>query len=204
MELYFYESDPAIISLPFDVKITSTQQIVCLCSNTVYGQTPNWQTMERSSYNVFEKHVEIMAVHFSLFAVVAQKQYPSAQRLIRKGVGGCLQVTEVPGVEIDFPETSLLYDIEASIKVLYADEPYDVDHGNPLAFALASPVVELGPNGCQFDPSSTDLVTVRLPLPNGKEIMDKFGDPQLTFWCSSTCENEPLNWQSFYSQKYVH
>jgi hypothetical protein len=112
-------------------------------------------------------------------------------------VGGSLVVDEVPGVEVRFPETSLLYDIEVSVKVLYADEPYDVDHDDPSAFALAAPIVELGLHGCQFDPLSTELVSIRLPLPNGKEIIETFGDRQLTFWCSSTLENESLNWQQF-------
>ncbi|XP_031567582.1 uncharacterized protein LOC116302432 [Actinia tenebrosa] len=196
----FFKSDPAIISLPYDVKVESRDEIICLCSDTGFGEIPNWQAMDKQSYTVFQSHVEIRAEHFSLFAVVAQKQYHSAQCLIRKGVGGSLVVDEVPGVEIRFPGTSLLYDIQASVKVFYANEPYDVDHDDPNAFGLAAPVIELGPHGCQFDPSSPELVTVRLPLPNGKEILEAFGDRQLTFWCSSTQENEPLDWQQFHPQ----
>lgn len=197
----FFESDPAIISLPYDVKVESKDEIICLCSDTGFGEIPNWQAMDKQSYTVYQSHVEIKAEHFSLFVVVAQKQYHSAQCLIRKGVGGSLVVDEVPGVNITFPETSLLYDIQASVKVFYASEPYDADHDDPNAFGLAAPVIELGPHGCQFDSSSPELVTVRLPLPNGKEILETFGaDRQLTFWCSSTQENEPLNWQQFNPQ----
>lgn len=193
----FYKSDPAIISMPYDVKVLSKDQIVCWCSDTGFGQKPNWKPIKKSCYTVYDDRVEIRALHFSLFAVIAHKQYPSAQRLIKKGIGGCLNVDEVPGAEVNFPETSLLYDIEASIKVLYADDPYDVDHDDPMEYALAAPVVELGPHGCEFDLSSSDLVTVRLPLPNGKDILEMYGDCQLTFWCSSTQEIEPLNWQQF-------
>ena len=199
----FFKSDPAIISLPYDVKVESKDEIICLCSDTGFGELPNWQAMDKQSYTVFQSHVEISAEHFSLFAVVAQKQYHSAQCLIRKGVGGSLVVDEVPGVEITFPGTSLLHDIQASVKVFYASEPYGVDHNDPHAFGLAAPVIELGPHNCQFDSSSPELVTVRLPLPNGKEILEIFGDRQLTFWCSSTQEDEPLDWQQLQPQN-VH
>lgn len=193
----FYKSDPAIISMPYDVNIMCKEQIACWCSDTGIGEKPKWQPMEKSLYTVHDDHVVISALHFSLFAVIAQKQYPSAQRLIKKGIGGCLYVEEVPGVEVNFPETSLLYDIEASIKVLYSDDPYDVEHNEPNSHALAAPVVELGPHGCQFDLTSNDLVTVRLPLPNGKDIMEMYSDRKLTFWYSSTLENEELDWQQF-------
>lgn len=193
----FYASEPAIISMPHDVNIGTKDRVVCWCSDTGFGQKQRWVEMLDTEYKVFQTHVEILATHFSLFAVVITKGYPEARKTIRVGVGGCLYVPEVPGVEVNFPKTSLLYDIDASVKVLYADEPYDVSHSDPSAFALAAPVVELGPHGCQFHPHSSDLVTVRLPLPNGSKILEQFGNRQLTFWCSSTREGEVLNWQKF-------
>lgn len=193
----FYTDDPAIISLPYDVKVTRNDSVTCLCSNTGMGQRTRWERLNPKDYNIFTSHVEIRAYHFSLFAIVVTKGYPEARKTIRAGVGGCLYILEVPGVEVLFPETSLFHDIEASVKVLYADEPYDVDHSDPEAFGLATPVVQLGPHGCIFNPHSTDFVTVRLPLPNGKEIQERYGDRQLTFWCSSTTEDEELEWQQF-------
>ena len=199
----FYEDDPAIISLPYDVKVGRNDQVTCWCSNTGVGQRTRWEILNPEDYNVFTSHVEIKAYHFSLFAVVVTKGYPEARKTIRAGVGGCLYVPEVPGVEVLFPEMSLLHDIEASVKVLYADEPYDVDHSDPEALALAAPVVQLGPHGCVFNPHSSDFVTVRLPLPNGKEIQERYGDRQLTFWCSSTTEDNHLEWQQF-QPKFTH
>ena len=199
----FYEDDPAIISLPYDVKVGRNDRVICLCSNTGVGKRTRWERLNPEDYSVFASHVEIKAHHFSLFAVVVTKGYPEARKTIRAGIGGCLYVPEVPGVEILFPETSLLHDIEASVKVLYADEPYDVDHTDPEALALAAPVVQLGPHGCVFNPHSSDFVTVRLPLPNGKEIQERYGDRQLTFWCSSTMEDEDLEWQQF-QPKFMH
>ena len=193
----FYTDDPAIISLPYDVKIGRNDNVTCLCSNTGMEQRPRWERLNPKDYNLFTSHVEIRAYHFSLFAIVVNKGYPEARKTIRAGVGGCLYISEVPGVEVNFPKTSLLHDIEASVKVLYADEPYDVDHSDPEAFGLATPVVQLGPHGCIFNPHSTDFVTVRLPLPNGKEIQERYGDRQLTFWCSSTTDDEDLEWQQF-------
>lgn len=199
----FYQDDPAILSLPYDVRVGGNDCVTCLCSNTGIGQRTSWQKMNSDDYNVFSSHVEIKALHFSLFAIVVIKGHPEARKTIRAGVGGCLYVPEVPGVEILFPETSLLHDIEASIKVLYADEPYDVNHSDPEALALAAPVVQLGPHGCIFNPHSSDFVTVRLPLPNGKEIQHRFGDRRLTFWCSSTIEDDLLEWQQF-QPKFIH
>ena len=200
----FYEDDPAIISLPFDVRVGRNDLVICWCSDTGVGQRPRWQRMSPEDYNVCASHVEIKAYHFSLFAIVVTKGYPEARKTIKAGIGGCLYVPEVPGVEVLFPETSLLHDIEASVKVLYADKPYDVDHSNPEALALAAPVVQLGPHGCIFNPHSSDFVTVRLPLPNGKEIQERYGpDRRLTFWCSSTTEDEDLQWQQF-QPKFSH
>ena len=201
----FYEDDPAIISLPYDVKVGKNDHVLCLCSDTGVGQRVKWDRMSPKDYNVFASHVEIKAYHFSLFAIVVSKGYPEARKTIRAGVGGCLYVSEVPGVEVLFPETSLLYDIEASIKVLYADEPYNVDHSDPDALALAAPIVKFGPHGCVFNPDTYDFVTVRLPLPDGKEIQERYElqDRQLTFWCSSTVEGEELNWEQF-QPKFMH
>ena len=199
----FYTDDPAIISLPYDVKVGRNDCVTCLCSNTSMEQRTRWERLNPEDYNIFTSHVEIKAYHFSLFAIVVTKGYPEARKTIRAGVGGCLYIPEVPGVEVLFPETSLLHDIEASVKVLYADEPYDVDHSDPEAFGLATPVVQLGPHGCIFNPHSRDFVTVRLPLPNGKEIQERYADRQLTFWCSSTTDDEDLEWQQF-QPKFMH
>lgn len=199
----FYGDDPAIISLPYDVRVGRNDHVICWCSNTGVGQRTRWQRMNLEDYNVFASHVEIKAYHFSLFAIMVTKGYPEARKTIKAGIGGCLYVPEVPAVEVLFPETSLLHDIEASVKVLYADEPYDVDHSDPEALALAAPVVQLGPHGCIFNPHSLDFVTVHLPLPNGKEIQERYGDRRLTFWCSSTTEDEDLSWQQF-QPKFTH
>lgn len=194
----FFKDDPAIISFPFDVKVGRYDVVTCLCSNTGFGQRTSWEKMNPSDYKVFTSHVEIRAYHFSLFVIVVTKGYPEARKTIKAGIGGCLHIPEVPGIEILFPDTSLLHDIEASVKVLYADHPYDVDHSDPEALALATPVVQLGPHGCVFNLHSADSVTVRLPLPDGKEILERYGDRQLTFWCSSTTDGEDLQWQQFY------
>ena len=199
----FYPDDPAIISLPYDVSVGKNDHVVCMCSNTGVGKKTAWEAMSSEDYQIFPSHVEIRASHFSLFAVVVTKAYPEAHKMIRAGMGGCLYIPEVPGVEVLFPETSLLHDIDASVLVLYADEPYDIDHSDAQAFALATPVIRLGPHGCHFNPNTSDFVTVRLPLPNGKKILQRFGDRQLTFWCSSTTEGEDLHWQQF-EPKFVH
>ena len=199
----FYTDDPAIISLPYDVKVGRNDSVTCLCSNTGMGQRTRWERLNPEDYNIFTTHVEIRAYHFSLFAIVVKKGYPEARKTIRAGVGGCLYIPEVPGVEVLFPETSLFHDIEASVKVLYADAPYDVDHSDPEVFGLATPVVQLGPHGCIFNPHSTDFVTVRLPLPDGKEIQERYGNRQLTFWCSSTTDDDELEWQQF-QPKFMH
>lgn len=194
----FYKDDPAIISFPFDVKVGRYDVVTCLCSHTGIGQRTRWEMMNPNDYKVFASHVEIKAYHFSLFGIVVAKGYPEAHKTIKAGIGGCLYIPEVPGVEILFPETSLLHDVEASVKVLYADDPYDVDHSDPETLALATPVIQLGPHGCLFNLHSADFVTVRLPLPDGKEILERYGDRQLTFWCSSTTEGEDLQWQQFH------
>ena len=189
----FHSTTPAEIFLPFTAHVDDNDTITCLCSDTNINEVPKWQ--ELSDYEVCNSYIKVRTTHFSLFTAVLNKHYPQASKMIFAGIGGTLDVPEVPGVQVTFPSSAVKYDIEATIKVMYADGPYDVDHTNPTSYALAAPVVKLGPTGHEFNPDSIEPVEVKLPLPHGKEIMENCGRPYLTLWQSMTAEGQELEWK---------
>lgn len=196
----FFSSNPAQIYLPLNVNLKDGDQMICLCSDTGMGERLEWKPLSPKDYAVCGSYVEIRACHFSFYTAVVSKGYPEARKMIYAGVGGTLEVPQVPGVEVIFPGSAVQYDIEATIKVMFADGPYDVDHDDPTSYALAAPVIKVGPTGHQFNTDSKEPVLVRLPLPHGKEIFENCGRPYLTFWESTTAEGQPLEWKLFQAE----
>ena len=191
----FHCSYPALIILPLVARLDANDEITCLFSNTDVNEDPVWELLDSNDFEVCSSFVMLETRHFSFFTAVVNKPYPEASRMIFAGVGGTLDIPEVPGVKVTFPGSAVQYDIQATIKVMYADGPYDVDHTDPTSYALATPVVKLGPSGHIFNPDSIKPVEVQLPLPHGKEIMENCGRPHLTFWQSTTAEGQELEWK---------
>ena len=193
----FHCADPAIIILPLMVRSDAHDVITCLCSDTSVNEDPVWEPLNPNDYEVYGSFIKLRTTHFSFFTAVVNKHYPEASRMIYAGVGGTLDIPEVPGVQVTFPGSAVKYDIEATVKVMYADGIYDVDHADPTSYALAAPVVKLGPTGHKFNSDSIEAVQVQLPLPHGKEIVENCGRPYLTFWQSTTAEGQELEWKLF-------
>lgn len=193
----FYPEDPAIIILPTTACSDESVAITCLCSNTSIDEDPRWEPLNPNHYEVVGNVVKLETTHFSFYTAVMNKCYPEASKMIFAGVGGTLEIPEVPGVKVTFPGSAVKYDVQATVKVMYADGPYDVDHDDPTSCALAAPVVKLGPTGIEFNPDSIEPVEVQLPLPHGKVIKENCGRPYLTFWQSSTAEGQLLEWKPF-------
>ncbi|XP_028395283.1 uncharacterized protein LOC114519360 [Dendronephthya gigantea] len=194
----FYPEDPAIIFLPTTSSPDKNAAITCLCSNTSIDEDPRWEQLIPNQYEVVGGNVvKLKTTHFSFYTAVVNACYPEASKMIFAGVGGTLEIPEVPGVKVTFPGSAMKYDIHATVKVMYADGPYDIDHDDPTSCALAAPVVKLGPTGHEFNPDSIEPVEVQLPLPHGKEIKENCGRPHLTFWQSSTAEGQLLEWKPF-------
>ncbi|XP_078610022.1 uncharacterized protein LOC144881137 [Branchiostoma floridae x Branchiostoma japonicum] len=190
----FYPDEPAVITIPLHAEPSQCDKVVCLSSQTSEGQTPAWETIPESQWHFSDGKVIIKTSHFSLFTVVLRRVYPETKMVISTG-GGTLKLKELPGVEILFPEGSVHTSMEASMKVLYADPPYGLDEINSPPFAIATPVVTLGPHGYKFS-TVTDPVEVKLPIPDYLQILDRFGqDTMLTVWHSPTNEEEPLAWE---------
>lgn len=195
----FFSSDPAIIFLPITVHLEADDEIICLCSDTEIGENLKWRVLSSEDYEVYDGFIKIRANHFSFYTSVVKKGYPEASKMIYAGEGGTLEVPGLPGVEVIFPASAVQYDIKATVKVMFADGPYDVDHEDPTAHALAAPVIKLGPTGHQFNPESEEPVQVRLPLPSGRDILENCGRPFLTFWQSTTAEGQDLEWKLFHT-----
>ena len=200
----FSASDPATIFLPLLVHLKADDEIICLCSDTEMAGKLNWQQMSHDDFTVCGNFIKLRATHFSFYTTIVNKGYPEASKMIYAGIGGTLDVPEVPGVEVVFPGSAVQYDIEATIKVMFADGPYDVDHDDPTANALAAPVIKLGPTGHSFNPESKEKVQLQLPLPNGREIFENCGRPFLTFWQSTSAEGQLLDWKLFQAEHTVH
>ena len=193
----FQCSDPALIILPLVVRLDANDEVTCHCSNTNVNEDPVWELLDLNDFEVCSSFIKVKTRHFSYFTAVVHKPYPEASKMIFAGVGGTLDIPEVPGVKVTFPGSAVQYDIQATIKVMYADGPYDVDHSDPTSYALATPVIKLGPSGYKFNTDSIEPVEVQLPLPHGKEIMENCGRPHLMFRQSTTGEGQELKWELF-------
>lgn len=191
----FFRENPALIYLPVRGKISSKDKIICLCSNTSRETIPQWEQIPEENFSFKSGRVIIKAHHFSLFTIVVQRPFPEVHVGITR-LGGMLQVDDVPGVEVNIPPGALRESITVVVRVLYDNEPrnqYSL-HTDETS-ALASPVIMVGPHGCQFN-SLFDPVTVRLPIPDYHKIKRRFGkQAKLTVWRSATSENEPLYWE---------
>ena len=190
----FYRTDPAIIILPLNVRLDADNVITCLCSDTNPHEDPVWELLHPNQYEVCGTFIKLRTTHFSFYTAFVNR-HPEVRKMIYAGVGGVLEVPEVPGIKVTFPGSAVNYDIEATIKVMYADDVYDVDHNDPTSYALAAPVIKLGPTGHNFNSDNTEPVEIQLPLPHGKEIFENCGRPHLTFWQSTTAEGQELDWK---------
>nr|XP_006817691.1 PREDICTED: uncharacterized protein LOC100373718 [Saccoglossus kowalevskii] len=186
----FYQDKPALLQIPLFASV-GEHDIVCLCSDTNEFEQPLWEALPRESYTVQDNCVMIKTWHFSLFTVLLRKPCPEAAKEIKASVGGFVKVEEEPCVEVNFPAGSLYHDIDASVKVLYDYPTFEKDPVQSPPRALATPVIELGPHGCEFN-QLAEPVTVRLPLPHYKEICQRFGAVNITIWHSGTTEYEPI------------
>ncbi|KAG1652899.1 Ankyrin-2 [Nymphon striatum] len=186
----FFETHPALIYLPITEKIRSNDRLICLCSNTPGGKSPCWEEMHPSNYTIRGGRIVIKALHFSLFAVVIERQYPEVQRIINHH-GGILRMACVPGLEVYFPANSIVDEVNAVMRVFFENESPNFQEK-----ALASPIIMVGPHSYQFN-SESDPVTVSLPIPDYAKIMQIFGPniAKLSVWQSSTKEDEPRSWE---------
>merc|ERR1712059_16571 len=107
---------------------------------------------------------------------------------IRKRIGGTLRV-ENRGFQVTFPRGSCPEDIEASLKILYDFEPESGSN-----YALACPIIMLGPHGYEFA-SGRKAVEIELPVPHYQEIKTRHPEAKLVVYQSSTREGEPLRWR---------
>ncbi|XP_046990060.1 uncharacterized protein LOC124595385 [Schistocerca americana] len=192
--VHFHESYPALLSIPLSIEPQDEKWLVCLCSNTPDGELPCWKRLPQKDYSYSNGYLVITAGHFSLFTVIMEEPYPEVMRHIRSRRGGRLYLEEVPGVEVVFPQGCLEHDLDAYLRILFDSEPHMLTTGEHHAYALASPVIMLGPHGHQFD-QNRQPVYIRLPVPDYHEIVQHFGPHvRLSVWQSSTREGEPMVW----------
>ncbi|XP_030840118.1 uncharacterized protein LOC100893510 [Strongylocentrotus purpuratus] len=191
----FYEDCPAIIRLPLFVDV-GVSKVRCFTSNTDDMEMPFWMEIPACDFRVYCGYVLLRTTHFSLFAAMLDKVTPTVTKVINKDEGGKLVVDQVPGVKVDFPEGSLLEDVEASVKVYCSELPAHLRTNLPMGDAFASPTVVLQPHGYFFKVQRDCNVTVELPIPNYNQIVQQFGgEAQLSVWHSPTSEEEPVSWE---------
>ncbi|RWS14892.1 uncharacterized protein B4U79_09002 [Dinothrombium tinctorium] len=189
----FDTNHPALIRLPISLcEYHSHCEIKCLYSDTPVSELPKWEPISPLNYSVRCNFVIIKAFHFSLFTVVLETKFPFVKQLIHS-YGSTLKVPNVPGVELAFPRRVVSGEFEASCKVLFDNEPFEFE-GEPNSRALASPIIQVGPNGMHFNGSA---VIVSLPIPFYHETVQKYGKrkAKLSVWRSAQYENGSLTWE---------
>lgn len=139
----------------------------------------------------------IRAWHFSLYTAIVSCPYPELTQSVPVDTRTTIEMDDVKGVKVEFPDHSLDKKFEARVKIFYSDDPTipesqvgEEREGN----ALATPIVMLEPHGVTFNKD----VLVQLPLPDCDQIVRMFGlDPtrSLTVFHSPTGESDPIVWE---------
>ncbi len=106
-----FNSEPAIIVLPHCSKRIKCEltRFIPICSNTAKLQVPLWSKLDSCSCSclVDDSHVLFSTFHFSLFAVIMILTYPSSSLTVQPRVGGSLLVPELPGFQLNIPNSSV-------------------------------------------------------------------------------------------------
>ena len=183
---------PAIIELVKTVELSDKEannKVIPLCANS---ESSEWKELgSECNYIVLKDRISFQVTHFSLYAVISRKPFPSSTVRVKPASAGIpalgqpstpteLTISELPGFKVQIPHSSVNMDQEADIT---ATALYDCpavcseDERN----RLASSCIELEPHGITF----SKAVSISMPIPYYAEFKEKNPDAKLQVWYSS-------------------
>lgn len=134
-------------------------------------------------------YIAIKTCSLGTFTVIYKDPVETYRKRIRRRIGGELKVREHPDLKVTFPRGSCQHDIQAEVKIFHDKEPWH--QGNQVDGILACPIIMLSPHGYKFKKD----VTVELPIPMYKKVMDLNPAAEILIYKSETEYGEPLEWE---------
>ena len=176
---------PAIIELAKTIELSDEEannKVIPLCASS---ESSEWKELgSEHSCKILEDRISFQTTHFSLYAVISRKPFPSMTVKINPSASTDSEVTlpELPGFKIQIPPSSINTDKDIDIT---ATVRYDcpVFCSEDERSRLASSCIELEPHGITF----SKAVSISIPIPHYAEIKKKHPNAQLQVWHIKKC-----------------
>jgi hypothetical protein len=178
------QEKPAIIELLKNIKLSekeSKNETIPLWADS---ETSEWGELgSECDCKVHEDRISFKITHFSLFAVISRKPFPSSTKIVKPSANTTapteLTISELPGFKVQIPPCSIntYRDVELTATMLY-DSPSVCSEEDRSC--LASSCIRLEPHGTTFSKN----VSISMPIPEYAEVMKNNPNAQLQVWQS--------------------
>ena len=181
---------PAIIELLKNIELSekdTKNEIIPLCAET---ETSEWRELGlECNCKVHKDRISFEVMHFSLYAVISRKPYPSSTKIVKPSADTSaptqVTISDLPGFKLQIPPCSVNadQDVKITATMLY-DCPAVCSEEDRNC--LASSCIGLEPHGITF----SENVSISIPIPNYAEVMENNPNAQLEVWHSDVAVNK--------------
>ena len=180
---------PAVIELAKTIELSDKEannKVIPLCANS---ESSEWKELgSECNCKMLKDRVSFHVTHFSLYAVISRKPYPSSTVRVKPASADIpapehssapteLTVPELPGFKVLIPPSSVNADRETDITatILY-NCPAICNEDERSRLALSC--IELEPHGITF----AEKVSISIPIPDYAEVMKNDPNAKLQVW----------------------
>ena len=193
---------PAVIELAKTIELSdkeSNNKVISLCANS---ESSEWKELgSECNCKVLKDRISFQVTHFSLYAVISRKPYPSFTVRVKPASADTpapehehsstpivLTVPELPGFKVQIPSSSVNANRETDITatILY-DCPAVCSEDERSR--LASSCIELEPHGITF----TKAVSITIPISDYDEVTKSNPNAKLQVWHSNNYADKEWN-----------
>jgi len=182
------QDTPSRLYIPLDIKPINPEWLQVLYSPS-NSHSLDWRPVEKDCFRYCYPYIVVYTSVFAVYTVTYEEPFPVIRKRMCRRYGGRVELAESKGFKVHFPRGSCSGDVDCSLTILYDHD--ECTNKEPEKFALACPIIRLGPHGYKVDRKA---VEIELPVPHYKEIKSKFPDANLLIYQSNTSEN-PLYWE---------
>lgn len=190
---------PAIIELIKSIELSDKEtnnKVFPLCANS---ESSEWKELGlQCNCKVLYDRISFQVTHFSLFAVISRKPYPSSTVGVKPVLADTpapdrsstpteLTIPELPGFKVQITPSGIIADRETDITatVLY-DTPAVCSEDDRSR--LASSCIELDPRGITFSKAAS----ISIPIPKYAEVKENHPNARLQIWHTDSLK---LDWK---------
>ena len=178
---------PAVIELAKTIELSDMEnnEVIPLCADS---ESSEWKELgSECNCKVLKDRISFQVPHFSLYAAISRKPYPSSTVKVNPSAAPDqsstpteLTVSELPGFKVQIPPSSINADRETDITATILYDCPDVCSKDDRS-RLASSCIELEPHGTTFSKN----ISISIPIPNYAEVKENHPDAQLQVWHTS-------------------